>query len=431
VSDGVGPEGLPAEEKRLAEGLLAEGLLAEGLLAEGLLVGLMGGSEHARVGGSGSLRPGNVSWSLDWWIGADDRWHVPGREAAVRQSLVDGMPVVRTAMRVPGGDAVATVGALPDPEPVAVLDITDDSPAPFVLALVIRDACAIEVEGTSVFVDGTRALRLTRAPSRWATGAVDAVERVVTGGDAAEGPFPATSSAAGDVCGALLFPVTHRTTFRVVVALDPRGMSPLDPPALPGTDAMARGWRAQLGRGMRVELPEAALQDAIDSARAAVLVAGQLPGVAPATVAALEDWGFDAEAREAWTRLGRRDRKEAARRTPGSGDWGAVRSAIGAPVSAGALLLAARAAVVHERGDVVDLLPSLPDDWRGAPLDVREVPTARGLVSCSVRWHGERPALLWDAPAGITVRAPALDAHWSSREPSGEALLGGSADTAN
>ena len=32
-----------------------------------------------------TARPGG--WSLDWWIGAEDRWHLPSREAAVRQSL--------------------------------------------------------------------------------------------------------------------------------------------------------------------------------------------------------------------------------------------------------------------------------------------------------------------------------------------------------
>jgi hypothetical protein len=49
----------------------------------------------------------------------------------------------------------------------------------------------------------------------------------------------------------------------------------------------------------------------------------------------------------------------------------------------------------------------------------------RGRVSCSVRWHGPRPALLWDAPADVTVRAPALDPAWSSTEATGEALLSG------
>ncbi len=47
----------------------------------------------------------------------------------------------------------------------------------------------------------------------------------------------------------------------------------------------------------------------------------------------------------------------------------------------------------------------------------------RGPCSFAVRWHGARPALLWDAPAGSTVRAPLLDPAWSSNEPVGEALL--------
>src|SRR4051794_32423654 len=54
----------------------------------------------------GLLTPWIGGWSLDWWIGGDDRWHFPSREAGVRQSLLGHGPVVETAMRVPGGDAV-------------------------------------------------------------------------------------------------------------------------------------------------------------------------------------------------------------------------------------------------------------------------------------------------------------------------------------
>ncbi len=389
-----------------------------------VVIGVVGTPAHARVGTAGTISPRNVSWSLDWWIGADDRWHVPAREAAVRQALVDGMPVVRTAMRIPGGDAVAVVAAVPEPEAVAVLDVTDDSPAAFVLALVIRDACAVEVDGTSVFVDGRRAVRLLRAPSRWAVGTSETVEQLVVGGDAEAGAFPVVHDPAGGACVALLFPVAHRTTFRAAVALDPRGISALDPAALPSADAVARGWRAQLGRGLRVELPETALQDAVDSARASVLVAAQQAEVAPATVAALEDWGFDAEARHAWAGLGRRARKEAGHRDGAPESWDALRAAAGSgPLAASELLLGVRAALLQEHGDVVDLFPRFPADWTGAPLDLRDAPTARGPVSCSVRWHGPRPALLWDVPAGVTVRASALDRAWSSSEPTGEVLL--------
>src|SRR5262245_60828206 len=72
-------------------------------------VGTLDSEARATVDPAGlvTTRPGR--WSLDWWIGADDRWHFPALETAVRQTLVDRTPVVETAMRVPGGDAVQRV----------------------------------------------------------------------------------------------------------------------------------------------------------------------------------------------------------------------------------------------------------------------------------------------------------------------------------
>ena len=51
-------------------------------------------------------------WSLDWWIGAEDRWHLPAEEAAVRQQLVGRQPGGRDAGAHP--DA-----AMPCPAPTA------------------------------------------------------------------------------------------------------------------------------------------------------------------------------------------------------------------------------------------------------------------------------------------------------------------------
>ena len=54
-------------------------------------------------------------------------------------------------MRVPGGDAVQHVyGATPD---AAVVEIVNESPAPFVVALVVRGAVAVDTDGATVFVD--------------------------------------------------------------------------------------------------------------------------------------------------------------------------------------------------------------------------------------------------------------------------------------
>ncbi len=87
------------------------------------------------------------------------------------------------------------------------------------------------------------------------------------------------------------------------------------------------------------------------------------------------------------------------------------------------MLAATRAALVGEAGSAIDVLPGFRTEWLGRNIAAHDVPLRRGLCSFAVRWHGPRPALLWDVPAGSTVRAPALDPGWSSDEPVGEALL--------
>ena len=127
----------------------------------------------------------------------------------------------------------------------------------------------------------------------------------------------------------------------------------------------------------------------------------------PEVVVALEDWGFDDEAAAAWHRAKTKERRVAARRT----------------AEAGNVLEEVRDVLLRDRGDEIALLPGFPDDWVGQSVTVHDAPTRAGRVSFAVRWHGPRPALLWDAPSGVELRASALDAVWSSKEPSGEVLL--------
>src|SRR5262249_7773310 len=163
-------------------------------------------------------------WRLVWWIGADDRWHVASREAAVRQTRIDAMPVLRTAMRVPGGDAVQHVFGARD---VAVVDVTNDSPVPFVVALVVAGAAGVALHDTAVVVAGRPALRVAREPSRWAVGADGSTERVVASGRASSGPFPARADRGARLVAAFLFPLAHRTTLRAAIGLTPTGFADL------------------------------------------------------------------------------------------------------------------------------------------------------------------------------------------------------------
>jgi hypothetical protein len=71
------------------------------------------------------------------------------------------------------------------------------------------------------------------------------------------------------------------------------------------------------------------------------------------------------------------------------------------------------------------LLPAgLPTAWLGQPLECYGVPTRPGSsVSYAIRWHGPRPAVLWEQSGPpVTLTAPAVAPAWTTDEPTGEAL---------
>ena len=89
--------------------------------------------------------------------------------------------------------------------------------------------------------------------------------------------------------------------------------------------------------------------------------------------------------------------------------------------------------LVAEDSDRLVIAPALPREWIGSPVDVRSLVTRHGLLSFSVRWHGPRPALLWElvsekgsaageARDGATLHC-GLDPSWSAPSPAGEALM--------
>ena len=138
------------------------------------LLGSVGEATLGAVDPRGLVVTRPNSWSIDWWIRSEQRWHFPSREMAVRQRLVEETPVVVTAMRIPGGDiehrSYAVSGALPS----IVIEIENLTPTPVAVSIAVRpygltgqaSLRSIELEGRSVFVNGELAVVLPRDPGQ-------------------------------------------------------------------------------------------------------------------------------------------------------------------------------------------------------------------------------------------------------------------------
>lgn len=336
--DPSSPAFVPAGDLPLVQNLVARNWTT---------VGNVGSPAEALVDPRGLVTPTPGGWSLDWWIGADDRWHVPSREVAVRQRLVEDAPVVETVMRVPGGDAVHrayAVRAAPADggHELMVVEIENASPVPFAVALAVRPyhpaglARVGEVAvtgGTTVTVEGRIAVLLPRVPNRSAaaTGADGDVAGVVLAGDAGSAlPEPAHCPD-GMATAAFVYPLAHTATLRVVLPLAaaepagaPAGTDGAAPPAvparLPTAVQVAAGWRAHAGAGSRVELPDDRLASCVEANRRTLLLrhdrlvgAGgeDVPVVeVAALVRALDGWGHADEAAEGLRDLAGRQRAD-------------------------------------------------------------------------------------------------------------------------
>jgi len=213
-------------------------------------IGSLDSAERAAVDPAGCVTAAGRTWSLDWWIGAEDRWHLPSREVAVRQSLVGGSPVVETRLRVPSGDAVhrAYGARARDGRETIVVEIENVSKVPFAVALAVRpfvqasgddvgvgEVRSVALDGPRLAIDGETALVLPRSPGRVALGTAQSgdVADVVLGGGAEPVRAAEVTCPDGLAHGALLFPLAHTAVLRVVLPLGPVGAA-LDPADLPG-----------------------------------------------------------------------------------------------------------------------------------------------------------------------------------------------------
>lgn len=388
---------------------------------EATLIGVTGSPCRAWVSPSGDVVPWrDTDDEVHWFVAAEDRWHVPASEPAVRQRRIEGTPVVETRLRVPEGDAVQRVWSVPDLGGLTVIEVENASALPFAVAF-----------------SGARLLT-ERPPADVPIRGIELPE------------------------GSIVLPVAHRTSIRVAIPHDPGRFTTWALPTLAPATAIVRGWETIVHRASRLVLPDTGLGEAVTAARSDLLLAGPVAVDDDAVgflldVAELGRLGDDAdswmpEIVEPIASIARSDDPEvdlalracerlaiAAGDDRAAGDIARIRqrrsrrempTVPAAPSSFSDLRrgesVGRFVAQVEQRiTDEGRLLPlGIPRRWLGSNFEVHGVPTGpRSTVGFAVRWHGERPAVLWEqhGPAQL-LTAPAVDADWSSDAVSGEAL---------
>ena len=383
---------------------------------------------------------------LRWFVAADDRWYRPSRETTVRQREISGVPVIETRIKVPGGDAVQRVYGVANLGGAIVVEIYNDSSLPFAVAFDRGDIATM------------------REPSPTGVQGID---------------LPA---------GSVVFPVGHHATMRAAILIDDSGrrISAQELESLPSFEQVERGWLAALRVASRVDVPEASWATVLTTQRCKLLL-----GAANSRLAAGDATGETEDAvdlildRAERVKLGdkpnewidevatatelviRRCAKNEivqwfeqrailsasmvlhrAGETRGQHDiaqaWSRLLGAVGGQLSAGAditrdgltdfsgvrqIAWIESQLVAQRHDDVIEICPrGIDASWLGANFECHKlVASPEHLISFAVRWHGEKPALLWeiDGPIGARVAASAVDQTFSSTEMRGETLLTG------
>ena len=410
------------------------------------VLGIRGGGWNAIVNERGSVRLNDGSPVLDWHIAADDRWHDPSTEPSVRQTRRAGVPVIETRLRIPGGDAIQRVYAVADAGGLVVIEITNESTLPIAVAFTRSDVVS------------------SRTPSP-------------RGAQGIELPV-----------GSVVFPVAHGSTLRVALRAPMHVANAVentvvDVERLPSFEQLQKGWLKSVEQAGYVIVPEGAVAPLVARLRSDALIlsgheiedwsigaGGDCANDPVAYILTLQELlrmgekltGDSAQIRvDHAARLAQcvetllKDHKKSSILP-----WDVERALFAAQfvfarmgenraaddVAAAQMRLSSAAeppnvmptdiraiawveekmVAVQRDGSVQIFGRGIPRLWLGANLECHRV--AAGplhTVSFGIRWHGEKPALLWEVsgPAGVKLDAGICDPTWTSVESTGETLL--------
>ncbi len=405
------------------------------------ILGVRGGGWNAVVNERGAVRLNDGSTVLDWYIAADDRWHDPSTEPSVRQTRRAGVPVVETRVRIPGGDAIQRVYAVADTGGLVVVEISNESTLPIAVAFTRPDLIS------------------SRTPSpRGAQGIELPPESIV-------------------------FPVAHGSTLRVALRAPNNFVASVDVERLPSSEQLQKGWLKAVEQAGYVIVPEGAVAPLVARLRSDALVLsghdlddwpngvikdGAVDSVAYIlTLQELVRMGEKLTGNSAQSRIDHAAQlaqcvetllKENKKVSPlpwdveralfaaqfvfqrmgedrAADDVAAAQTRLSEsaespnvmPTDVRAIVWVEEKMVAIQRDGSVQIFgQGIPRLWLGANLECHRVSAGPlHTVSFGIRWHGEKPALLWEVvgPAGIKLSAGKCDPTWTSVEPSGETLL--------
>ena len=405
------------------------------------VLGIRAGGWNAIVNERGSVRLNDGSQVLDWHIAADDRWHDPSTEPSVRQTRRAGVPVVETRLRIPGGDAIQRVYAVADAGGLVVIEITNESTLPIAVAFTRPDLIS------------------SRTPSP-------------RGAQGIELPT-----------GSVVFPVAHGSTLRVALRAPNNDVANVDVERLPSFEQLQKGWLKSVEQAGYVIVPEGAVAPLVARLRSDALIlsgheiedwatgaGGDCANDPVAYILTLQEllrMGEKLTGDSAQIRVDHAARLAQSVETLLKENkkssilpWDVERALFAAQfvfsrmgenraaddVSAAQLRMSSAAeppnimpadiraiawveekmVAVQRDGSVQVFGRGIPRLWLGANLECHRV--AAGplhTVSFGIRWHGEKPALLWEVsgPAGVKLDAGICDPTWSTVESTGETLL--------
>ena len=371
--------------------------------------GVVGGRWRATVSAWGAIEPWDDSTPVDWFVAADDRWHRPQQEASTRQTRIAGTAVVETRVRIPSGDAVQRVYSVADAGGMTIIEVTNDSPLPIAVA----------------FTGG--GLLSRRPPTTLPPQGIE---------------LPAD---------AVIHPVGHHSSVVVARAHSAAAGEAL-PDSVPTADQVVRGWLAQSQKASRLHLPDPSWVDATTSARCELLLNGPsgaaesdpvsfLLGVAE--LVRMGDrasiWVPDIASHlerlaRSGTQIPGRVIEAVARVLHLAGEHRAVadlrRMSLSVEPDTAADAMPAESdrvpswvehQLVASDEHSARLMPkSFPSTWLGVDFEAHGLPIGwSSALSFAVRWHGDRPAVLWEVKG---PPMPLSHGAWHTGQLSGEAL---------